>query len=127
MRSVATDSAPAALGPYSQAVEQNDMLFVSGQLPIDPVSGIIPEGVPEQASRMMENLRSIVESSGYRMSDCVRVTLYLTDLSDFGTVNEVYAGFFSAPFPARSCVGVSSIPKGASMEADAIFVRQRDM
>ena len=126
MRSISTDSAPAAIGPYSQAVECNGMLFVSGQLPVDPVTGTIPEGTKEQAARALENVGAIAESAGYSMSDCARVTVYLSDLSLFADVNSVYSTFFTEPYPARSCFAVAGIPKGASMEIDAIFVDQRE-
>ena len=123
MRSVSTDSAPAAIGPYSQAVECNGMVFVSGQLPVDPMTGEMPDTPAEQARRALENVRAIVESSGCTMADCVKVTIYLTDLSAFAQVNEVYKEFFAEPYPARSCMEVSSVPKGAMLEIDAIAIR----
>lgn len=123
MRSISTDSAPGAVGPYSQAVECNGMVFVSGQLPVDPVTGTIPETASEQARRTLENIRAIAEASGLSMSDCVKLTLYLSDMSIFAEVNDVYKGFFSEPYPARSCVAVSGIPKGAMIEIDAILVK----
>lgn len=123
MRSISTDSAPGAVGPYSQAVECNGMVFVSGQLPVDPVTGAIPETASEQARRTLENIRAIAEASGLSLSDCVKLTIYLSDMSIFAEVNDVYKGFFSEPYPARSCVAVSGIPKGAMMEIDAILVK----
>ena len=123
MRSVSTGSAPAAIGPYSQAVECNGMVFVSGQLPVDPMTGEMPDTPAEQARRALENVRAIVESSGCTMADCVEVTIYLTDLSAFAQVNEVYKEFFAEPYPARSCIEVSAVPKGAMLEIDAIAIR----
>ena len=123
MRSVSTGSAPAAIGPYSQAVECNGAVFVSGQLPVDPMTGEMPDTPAEQARRALENVRAIVESSGCTMADCVKVTIYLTDLSAFAQVNEVYKEFFAEPYPARSCMEVSSVPKGAMLEIDAIAIR----
>ncbi|MBR1973172.1 MAG: RidA family protein [Candidatus Methanomethylophilaceae archaeon] len=123
MRSVSTGSAPAAIGPYSQAVECNGMVFVSGQLPVDPMTGEMPDTPAEQARRALENVRAIVESSGCTMADCVKVTIYLTDLSAFVQVNEVYKEFFAEPYPARSCIEVSAVPKGAMLEIDAIAIR----
>ena len=124
MRSVSTDSAPAAIGPYSQAVECNGMLFVSGQLPIDPVTGQMPSGAAAQAEQSLRNIRSIADAAGYSMSDCVRLTVYLSDLSTFSEVNEVYSEFFTEPYPARSCIEVSAVPKGALLEIDAILVQR---
>jgi len=123
MRSVSTGSAPAAIGPYSQAVECNGVVFVSGQLPVDPMTGEMPDTPAEQARRALENVRAIVESSGCTMADCVKVTIYLTDLSAFAQVNEVYKEFFAEPYPARSCIEVSAVPKGAMLEIDAIAIR----
>ena len=123
MRSVSTGSAPAAIGPYSQAVECNGAVFVSGQLPVDPMTGEMPDTPAEQARRALENVRAIVESSGCTMADCVKVTIYLTDLSAFAQVNEVYKEFFAEPYPARSCMEVSAVPKGAMLEIDAIAIR----
>ena len=123
MRSVSTVSAPAAIGPYSQAVECNGVVFVSGQLPVDPMTGEMPDTPAEQARRAFENVRAIVESSGCTMADCVKVTIYLTDLSAFAQVNEVYKEFFAEPYPARSCIEVSAVPKGAMLEIDAIAIR----
>lgn len=99
------------------------MVFVSGQLPVDPMTGEMPDTPAEQARRALENVRAIVESSGCTMADCVKVTIYLTDLSAFAQVNEVYKEFFAEPYPARSCIEVSAVPKGAILEIDAIAIR----
>lgn len=126
MRSISTDSASPAVGPYSQAIECNGMLFISGQLPTDPSTGSVPEGTGAQAGRLLENVRAITEAAGYSLFDVVRTTLYLTDLSVFAEVNAVYAQYFRDPYPARSCVQVAALPKGAPMMMDAILVRQRE-
>lgn len=123
MRSISTEGAPSAIGPYSQAVERNGMLFISGQLPIDPGTGTMPDTASAQAERSLMNIRAIVEAAGYDMSDCVKLTIFLSDLSSFPEVNEVYRTFFTEPYPARSCIEVSAIPKGAMLEIDAILVR----
>lgn len=123
MRSISTEGAPSAIGPYSQAVECNGMLFISGQLPIDPETGVMPDTASAQAERSLMNIRAIAEAAGYDMSDCVKLTIYLSDLSSFSEVNDVYRTFFTEPYPARSCIEVSAIPKGALLEIDAILVR----
>ncbi len=122
MERVCTERAPAAAGPYSQAVKAGSMLFVSGQIPVDPVTGSVPAGNAAQARQALENLRSVVEASGMSMADVVRVTVFLTDMGAFPEVNSVYGEFFSEPYPSRSCVGVSALPKGVSVEIDAIAI-----
>ena len=123
MRSISTEGAPSAIGPYSQAVERNGMLFISGQLPSDPGTGTMPDTASAQTERSLMNIRAIAEAAGYDMSDCVKLTIYLSDLTSFSEVNEVYRTFFTEPYPARSCIEVSAIPKGAMLEIDAILVR----
>ena len=123
MNPISTDGAPKAVGPYSQAVECNGMVFVSGQLPVDPRDGSVPDGVRDRTIRALENVRSIAEAAGCSMSDCVKVTIFMSDISEFPDVNDAYAEMFSEPYPARSCVEVSRIPKGMSLEIDAIFVK----
>ena len=123
MRSISTDGAPSAIGPYSQAIECDGLLFISGQIPVDPSTGTMPDTVGGQARRSLTNIKAIAEAAGYDMSDCVKLTVYLTDLSAFAEVNSVYAEFFSEPYPARSCIEVSAIPKGAMLEIDAILKR----
>jgi reactive intermediate/imine deaminase len=120
---VATSNAPSAIGPYSQAVAAGSMVFLSGQIPLDPSSGeLVPGGVAEQADRAFANLRAVAEAAGGSLSDCVKLTLFLTDLSQFGVVNEVMARHFAEPYPARSTIEVSALPKGAQFEVDAIMV-----
>jgi 2-iminobutanoate/2-iminopropanoate deaminase len=119
-RAVETDHAPAPIGPYSQAVEAGGVLYCSGQIPLDPASGeLIEGGVTEQARRCLENLDAVCRQAGTGLAEAARITIYLTDISSFGEVNEVYAGFFSEPFPVRTTVGVASLPKGALVEMDA--------
>lgn len=119
-----TDLAPAAIGPYSQATRAGNTVFFSGQIPLDPASGeIVGIGdVAAQARRAFENLKAVCEAAGGTMDDIVRVGLYLTDLSQFGAVNAVMGEYFSQPYPARSTIEVSALPKGAAFEVDAVMV-----
>jgi 2-iminobutanoate/2-iminopropanoate deaminase len=120
---VKTDAAPAAIGPYSQAVEVAGLLFCSGQIPLDPATGELVEGgVAEQAGRCLENLACVCAAAGASLADAARLTVYMTDLERFGELNEVYGSFFAggAEAPARVTVGVAALPKGALVEIDAI-------
>jgi 2-iminobutanoate/2-iminopropanoate deaminase len=120
---VSTPRAPAAIGPYSQAIRAGDFVFLSGQIPLDPTTGqIVSVDVQAQAERVLANLVAVLEAAGCRPSDVVRTTIYLVDLAHFAAVNEVYARFFEAPFPARSTVQVAALPRGAQVEIDAIAV-----
>ena len=123
MKAISIPSAPAALGPYSQAVDAGAFLFVSGQIPVNPSTGEIPLGATAQAEQAFSNVRAILEAAGLGMEAVVKTTVFLSDLADFPTVNEVYARFFSKPFPARSCVQVAAIPKGARLEVEVIAAR----
>jgi 2-iminobutanoate/2-iminopropanoate deaminase len=117
---VETDAAPAPIGPYSQAVVANGVLYVSGQIPLDPASGeLVEDGIAEQARRCLESLDAICRAAGTALSDAARIGIYLTDMASFPEVNEVYAGFLSEPFPVRTTVGVAALPKGALVEMDA--------
>lgn len=119
---IATDKAPAAIGPYAQARIAGGLLFVSGQLPIDPATGAFAgPDAPTQAARSLTNIAAIAEAAGTSLAKAVKMTVYVTDLTQFKAVNEVYAGFFQAPFPARSTVEVSALPLGASVEIDAVI------
>ena len=121
---VSTASAPAAIGPYSQAVVAGNMLFVSGQLPIDPATGNFAEGgIKELTTQSLKNLFAIVAEAGFQPSDIVKTTVFLADMADFAEMNEVYAQFFSAPCPARSAVAVKTLPKGARVEIECIAAR----
>jgi 2-iminobutanoate/2-iminopropanoate deaminase len=116
-----TDGAPAAIGPYSQAIVSGGFVFTAGQIGLDPGSGEFVEGgVAEQAERALKSLSAVLEAAGSSMKDVVKTTLYLADMGDFVTVNEIYAGYFSEPFPARSAVQAADLPKGALVEIDAI-------
>ena len=120
---VHTDRAPAAIGPYSQAVQRGGMVFLSGQIPLDPSTGLLVEGdIEAQARRAFDNLRAVCEAAGGSLDDVVRLGLYLTDLGQFAIVNQVMADYFAAPFPARSTIGVASLPRGAEFEVDAILM-----
>ena len=119
---VHTDKAPAAIGPYSQAVRAGDTVYLSGQTPIDPATGDLVAGdIKAQARRAFDNLKAVCEAAGGTMDDIVRVGLYLTDLSQFGEVNAVMAEYFSQPYPARSTIEVSALPRGARFEVDAVM------
>ena len=124
MKSINTEKAPAAIGPYSQAIEANGFVFASGQLPIDPATGAFPEGgVKEQTRQSILNAQAILQSAGLTLSNVVKTTVFLADMADFAAMNEVYASFFAAPFPARSAVAVKTLPKGALVEIDCIAAR----
>jgi 2-iminobutanoate/2-iminopropanoate deaminase len=120
-KTIDADGAPAAVGPYSHAVEANGLLFCSGQIPLDAESGEIVGTTPaEQARRCLENLQIVCRAAGAELGDAVRCTVYMTDLSAFAEVNEVYAEFFPSEPPARAAVGVAALPRGAQVEIDAI-------
>ena len=118
---VSTDSAPGAIGPYSQAIRAGSLLFVSGQVPIDPATGAIVDGdIAAQTRRVLQNLGAILEAAGLSFDHVVRTTVFLTDMNDFAAMNEVYATCFTSPAPARATVQVSRLPKDARVEIDAI-------
>ncbi len=118
---VASKSAPAAIGPYSQAIRAGALVFLSGQIPLDPSTGALVDGdIAAQTKRVMENLRAVLAAAGCTFHDVVRTTIYLVDLGHFAAVNEAYARFFEAPFPARATVQVAALPRGALVEIDAI-------
>ena len=123
---IQTPEAPAAIGTYSQAVQTSaaTMTFISGQIPLDPDSmTLVSEDFEEQAHRVFINLRAIAEAAGVRLSDCVKLTIYLADLNQFANVNEVMATYFAEPYPARAAIEVSALPKQAQIEIDAIMVQ----
>lgn len=123
MKAVVTEKAPKAIGAYSQGLDLGNMVFTSGQLPIDPATGEMPEGAAAQAKQSLKNVKAIIEESGSNMSKVVKTVIFLQDINDFGAVNEVYASFFDEPYPARSCVEVGNVPKGALCEIEAIAVK----
>ncbi|HEY1694629.1 MAG TPA: RidA family protein [Polyangiaceae bacterium] len=123
---IATKDAPGAIGPYSQGVRAGEVLFLSGQIPLDPATGQLVQGdIGAQTRRVMENLKAVLAAGGCTFRDVVRTTIYLVDLANFATVNEVYGAFFEAPFPARATVQVAALPRGAQVEIDAIAVQAR--
>ncbi len=115
-----TPDAPSAIGPYSQAVRSGELLWCSGSLGIDPASGELREGVKAQTEQAMRNLDAVCREAGSGLSKALRCTIYLTDLADFATVNEVYGSWFEEPYPARACVQVAGLPKGGLVEIDAV-------
>lgn len=119
---IATTNAPGAIGPYSQAVKTaGGMLFVSGQIPLVPATGAVVEGgIVEQTTQVLENLKAIVTAAGYTLSDVVKTTVYITNMGDFGKVNEIYGKYFTENCPARVCVEVSKLPKNVLVEIDVI-------
>lgn len=118
---IATDKAPAAIGPYSQGIKIDNLVFTSGQLPIDPATGeIVSGGIEEQAKQAFENLKAVLEASGASLGDVIKTTVFLDNLGDFGTVNEIYGSYFKKPYPARSCYEVAKLPKGALIEVEAV-------
>lgn len=120
LESVHTDGAPAAIGPYSQAIVSGGFVFTAGQIALDPETGeLVGDDAAAEAERVLENLSAVLEAAGASMSDVVKTTVYLADLADYAAVNEVYAGFFDEPFPARSAVQVA-LPRGARVEIDAV-------
>ena len=125
MKPISTSNAPAAIGPYSQAIDSGaGIVFLSGQLPIDPATGAFPEGgVKEQTRQSILNARAILEEAGLALSNVVKTTVFLADMGDFAAMNEVYANFFTEPFPARSAVAVKTLPKGALVEIECIAAR----
>ena len=127
MKAINTIAAPAAIGPYSQAVDSGaGLVFVSGQLPIDPATGTFPEGgVAEQARQSLLNAQAILRAAGLELADVVKTTVFLADMGDFAAMNAVYASFFAEPFPARSAVAVKTLPKGALVEIECIATRNR--
>ena len=125
MNAIQTGMAPAAIGPYSQSIDIGaGIVFVSGQLPIDPATGAFPEGgIKEQTRQSLANAKAILEAAGLGLGNVVKTTVFLADMGDFAAMNEVYAQFFTAPFPARSAVAVKTLPKGAMVEVECIAAR----
>ena len=119
-----TEKAPAAIGPYSQAIEANGILFLSGQIPVDPATGeFVPGGISEQTTQSFENIKHILQEAGLTTANIVKTTVFLADMSLFGEMNTVYAKYFDGDFPARSAVAVKALPKGALVEIECIAVR----
>lgn len=121
MEAITTENAPAAVGPYSQAVRTGNLLFVSGQLPIDPKTGQIPDDMLQQMQQCLENVEAIALAAGTSLSKTVKTTVLVTDLTRFSDFNEVYGKAFRSPFPARACYEVSALPRGAMVEIEAVI------
>lgn len=117
---ISTANAPAAIGPYSQAIELNGMVFTSGQIPVNPATGEIPEGIEAQAEQVLTNVKNLLEAAGTSMDKVVKTTVFIKEMDDFGKVNAVYAKYFEGACPARSCVEVARLPKDVLMEMEAI-------
>jgi 2-iminobutanoate/2-iminopropanoate deaminase len=117
---VQTNAAPAAIGPYSQAIRSGELVFTAGQIGLDPATGELVDGVAEQADRALRNLTAILDAAGTSPERVIKTTVFLADMGDFAAVNEVYARHFSQPFPARSTVAVAGLPKGAQVEIEAV-------
>lgn len=120
---LATSNAPAAIGPYSQGIVAGNTVYVSGQIPIDPATGRIPEGIEAQTAQCLNNITAILAQNGMTLDNVVKTTVFLADLNDFVPMNNVYAQFFREPYPARSAVQVAKIPKGAPVEIECIAVK----
>lgn len=124
MKAISTTKAPAAIGPYSQAIEANGFVYASGQLPIDPTTGQFPEGgIKEQTRQSLTNAQNILMEAGIDLSHVVKTTVFLSDIANFASMNEVYAQFFTEPYPARSAVAVKDLPKGALVEIEVLAVK----
>lgn len=120
---ISTQKAPAAIGPYSQAIEVNGMVYTSGVIPVIPETGEIPEGSTEQAKQALTNLSNLLEAAGTSMNNVVKTTVFIKEMNDFAAINEVYATFFEGEFPARSCVEVARLPKDVMLEIEAIAIK----
>jgi 2-iminobutanoate/2-iminopropanoate deaminase len=123
MTQINTEKAPAAIGPYSQGILSGNLLFTSGQIPLDPATGsLVSEGIQSETKQVLENLKAVLEAGAAGLKDVVKTTVYMTDLSEFAQMNEVYGIYFSGEPPARSTVGVASLPRGARVEIEAVAV-----
>ncbi len=120
MKQISTNTAPAAIGPYSQAIVSGNTLFCSGQIPLNPQTGEIPEGVEAQAEQALTNVKNLIESAGGKIDNVIKTTVFIKNMDDFGKINEIYAKYFTEPFPARSCVEVARLPKDVLLEVEAI-------
>jgi len=122
-KNIVTDKAPGAIGPYSQAIDIGNMVFTSGQIPINPSTGVIPEGIEAQTQQVLNNVQHILEAAGLAMKDVVKTTVFIKDMNQFAAMNEVYKTFFVEPYPARSTVEVARLPKDVLVEIETITLR----
>lgn len=122
-RIVQSKNAPAAIGPYSQAITAGNLLFTSGQLGLNPETGVLPEDIEEQTKQSLKNVQAILEEAGFQKTDVIKTVVFLKNMSDFSAVNEIYAGFFGDHKPARSCVEVAQLPKGGLVEIEVVAAR----
>ena len=120
---ISTDKAPAAIGPYSQAIEVNGMVYTSGVIPVNPQTGEIPEGTVAQATQALTNLKNLLEAAGSSMEQVIKTTVFIKEMDEFGTINGIYKQFFTSDFPARSCVEVARLPKDVLLEIEAIAIK----
>lgn len=120
---ISTQNAPAAIGPYSQAIEVNGMVYTSGVIPVNPATGEIPDGAEAQTRQAMTSLSNLLEAAGTSMDNVVKTTVFIKEMNDFGRINEVYKEFFTTDFPARSCVEVARLPKDVLLEIEAVAVK----
>lgn len=120
MNDIKTNKAPLAIGPYSQAIITNNMVFTSGQIPVNPVNGEIPAGIEAQANQVFSNLKNLLEASGTSIDKVAKTTVFIKNMEDFPVLNKIYESYFTAPYPARSCVEVSKLPKDVLLEIEAI-------
>lgn len=122
-KQIATEKAPGAIGPYSQAIDAGSLVFISGQIPVDPATGQIPEGITAQTTQSLKNVQAILAEAGLSVDNVVKTTVFLSDMANFVPMNEVYAQVFTAPFPARSAVAVKELPKQVLVEIEVIAAR----
>lgn len=120
---ISTTNAPAAIGPYSQAIEANGMVFASGQIPVNPATGEIPEGIEAQAEQVMTNMKNLLEAAGTSLDNVVKTTVFIKSMDEFGTINGIYSKYFTKDCPARSCVEISRLPKDVLLEMEAIALK----
>ena len=124
MKQIATTNAPAAIGPYSQGLNAGNMTFISGQIPVNPATGAMAETIEEQATQALTNLKNVLAAADLTTANVIKTVIFLADLNDFAVVNGIYETFFAAPYPARSCVQVAGIPKGAKIEIECIAIKE---
>ena len=120
---ISTSNAPAAIGPYSQAIEVNGFIYASGQIPVIPETGEIPEGIEAQARQALTNVKALMEAAGLTMANIIKTSVFIKDMNDFAKVNEIYASFFTGDYPARSCVEIARLPKDVLIEVEVIAAR----